>query len=314
MARIEHGHVPVLLEEIVETLAPKPGDVVVDCTLGRGGHALAMGRRIGSEGLIIGIDRDSDNLTYARSRLDEEGIPCHTIHDSFVAITRHLAKLDRRVDVILADLGVSSNQLDTSTRGFGFQDDSPLDMRLDHSGNCEDAQKLLARISQQELTELIRTYGEDPFAAAIARKIVIARETEPIKTTRQLSDLVKAAYGPKAHSSRVHPATRTFMALRIAINEEIPALETLLDLISRGCEKASRDGWINQNARIGIISFHSLEDRPVKQAFARWQKQGLTTGLTSGVVRPGEAEINANPRSRSAKFRAVQVTGPNRPK
>lgn len=298
----------------MESLAPGPGDVVVDCTLGRGGHAIELGRRIGPDGLIVGFDRDPDNLSYARSRLEKEGIPCLTIHDSFVSITRHLAMLERRVDVILADLGVSSNQLDTATRGFGFQDDSPLDMRLDHSADNEHAGELLARISQQELAELIRDYGEDPFAASIARKIIQARESEPITTTRQLSNLVKAAYGPKAHSSRVHPATRTFMALRIAVNEEIPALEALLDLFSRGCETASRGGWINQDARIGIISFHSLEDRPVKQTFSRWQKQGLATGLTSGVVRPGEAEIKANPRSRSAKFRAVQVTGPNRPK
>lgn len=273
-----------------------------------------MGKQVGADGLVIGIDRDAENLAYASRRLEAEGIPHHTIHDSFVSITRHLAEIERPVDVILADLGVSSNQLDTPTRGFGFQDDSPLDMRLDHSGDTEDARGLLARIGEKELADLIRTYGEDPYATSIARRIIKAREKEPIITTRQLADLVRAAYGPKAHSSRVHPATRTFMALRIAVNEEIPSLEILLDLLSRGCETASRGGWINPDARIGIISFHSLEDRPVKQTFARWQKQGLATGLTSGIVRPGEAEIEANPRSRSAKFRAVQVTGPNRPK
>lgn len=314
MSKAEHGHIPVLMDEVMDTLSPGPGDVVVDCTLGRGGHALAMGRKVGPEGLVIGIDRDPDNLAYSKDRLEQEGIACHTIHDSFVAITRHLKTLGRKVDVILADLGVSSNQLDTSTRGFSFQDDSPLDMRLDHSGNSEDARGLLARIEERELADLIRTYGEDPYAAAIARRIINVRQEEPIETTRQLSDLVRAAYGPRARSSRVHPATRTFMALRIAINEEIPSLEILLDLISRGCETAGSGGWINQEARIGIISFHSLEDRPVKQAFARWQKQRLVTGLTSGVVRPGEAEIQANPRSRSAKLRAVQVTGANRPK
>lgn len=305
---------PVLLDEIMEALSPGPGDVVLDCTLGRGGHALAMGGRIGQDGLLIGVDRDADNLAYAGKRLEEEGVPHLTIHDSFVSITRHLAKLERSVDVVLADLGVSSNQLDTPARGFGFQEDAPLDMRLDHSGDTEDVRGLLARIGESELAQLIRTFGEDPYATTIARKIVNAREDGPITTTRQLADLVKAAYGAKAHASRVHPATRTFMALRIAINEEIPSLEILLDLISRGCETASAGGWINENARIGIISFHSLEDRPVKQAFSRWQKQGLVAGLTSGVVRPGEAEIQANPRSRSAKFRAVQVTGPNRPK
>ena len=292
----------------MESLAPGPGDVVVDCTLGRGGHAIELGRRIGPDGLIVGFDRDPDNLSYARSRLEKEGIPCLAIHDSFVSITRHLAMLERRVDVILADLGVSSNQLDTATRGFGFQDDSPLDMRLDHSADNEHAGELLARISQQELAELIRDYGEDPFAASIARKIVQARESEPITTTRQLSNLVKAAYGPKAHSSS--PSRNSYIhgtqdcRQRGDSRPGGPARS-----VQSGLRDGIKGGWINQDARIGIISFHSLEDRPVKQTFSRWQKQGLATGLTSGVVRPGEAEIKANPRSRSAKFRAVQVTG-----
>ena len=314
MSQIEHGHAPVLLGEILETLAPAPGDVIVDCTLGRGGHAVAMGREIGSDGLLIGFDRDVQNLDYARTRLERNEIRCQTIHDSFVSITRHLAAVDRRVDVVLADLGVSSNQLDTSSRGFGFQEDAPLDMRLDVSQAMENASDLLARIDERSLADLIRTFGEDPYAQSIARSIVKAREIAPIKTTGQLADLVRQAYGNKAHTSRVHPATRTFMALRIAVNEEIPSLEILLDLLSRGCEAAESGGWLNQGARIGIITFHSLEDRPVKKAFSRLQKQGLATGLTSGVVRPGEAEIQSNPRSRSAKFRAVQVTSPNRPK
>ncbi|MEE2906451.1 MAG: 16S rRNA (cytosine(1402)-N(4))-methyltransferase RsmH [Planctomycetota bacterium] len=302
----EHGHVPVLLEEVIQTLEPRPGEVVVDCTLGRGGHAHALGQRVGDEGLVIGIDRDADNLAYAEDRLNQAGIPSVMIHDSFVAITRHIESVGRPADVVLADLGVSSNQLDDACRGFGFQEDAPLDMRMDRAGH-EDVASLLARIDEGELADLIRTYGEDPYAAAIARKVALERQTRPITTTGQLSRLVREAYGPRARSSRLHPATRTFMALRIAVNEEISALETLLDLMSRGCEMAGSGGWLNPGARIGIIAFHSLEDRPVKQAFADLDRRGLASRIVRGTVRPTEAETQANPRSRSAKFRAIRV-------
>ena len=306
---IEHGHVPVLLDEVIETLDPQPGDVIVDCTLGRGGHALALAKRVGPEGLIIGVDRDAENLAYAGERLETSGTPTMLIHDSFVSAARHLRAMDRKVDIVLADLGVSSNQLDDAQRGFGFQEDAPLDMRLDQDGG-ESVMTLLAGIEEGELAELIRTYGEDPYTAAIARKVVLERQTRPITTTGQLSRLVREAYGPRARSSRLHPATRTFMALRIALNEEIAALETLLDLIGRGCETAGSGGWLNPGARIGIISFHSLEDRPVKQAFAELDRRGLAARIIRGMIRPTEAELQANPRSRSAKLRAVRVTPP----
>ncbi|MCH2152292.1 MAG: 16S rRNA (cytosine(1402)-N(4))-methyltransferase RsmH [Phycisphaerales bacterium] len=308
----EHGHIPVLLNEVLETLAPRPGDVVVDCTLGRGGHAMALGQAIGPDGLLLGLDRDSENLAYASKRLEEAEIPATTIHDSFARVTEHVQALGRPANVVLADLGVSSNQLDDARRGFGFHDQSPLDMRLDQQEQI-DLTKLLAEIEESELAHLIRTYGEDPFANAIARKVAQERQTRPITTTGHLLDLVKEAYGPRARSSRLHPATRTFMALRIALNDEIAALETLLDRIGRGCESARTGGWLHPEARVGIISFHSLEDRPVKQAFAELDRRGLASRLTRRLVRPSDSEIQENPRSRSARFRAIRVSDPASP-
>ena len=149
---IEHGHVPVLLEEVINNLDPQPGEVVVDCTLGRGGHALALGRKVGPDGLVIGIDRDAENLAYAGDRLREAQIPNMMIHDSFVAVARHLQQADRRVDVVLADLGVSSNQLNDAARGFGFQEEGPLDMRLDQDGS-DNVTSLLAQIDEGELQD-----------------------------------------------------------------------------------------------------------------------------------------------------------------
>ena len=303
----DHGHIPVLVDEVLEALAPRPGDVVVVCTLGRGGHALALGQAVGRDGLVIGIDRDRQNLAHASDRLQTAGIPFVGIHDSFARVAHHIEDSGRPANIVLADLGVSSNQLDDPDRGFGFHDEAPLDMRLDQDVPG-DVSSLLADISESELAELIRTYGEDPMAGAIARKVALERQTRPITTTGQLSQLVRDAYGPRARSSRLHPATRTFMALRIALNDEIAALETLLDRIGRACEMTGSEGWLSPGARVGLISFHSLEDRPVKQAFAELDRRGLADRLTRGAVRPTEAEMQANPRSRSAKFRAIRRT------
>ena len=298
----------------MESLAPGPGDVVVDCTLGRGGHAIELGRRIGPDGLIVGFDRDPDNLSYARSRLEKEGIPCLTIHDSFVSITRHLAMLERRVDVILADLGVSSNQLDTATRGFGFQDDSPLDMRLDHSADNEHAGELLAPNQSAGTGRAHPRLWRGPVCRLDRPQ---DRPSQGIRTDHDHTPAFESGQGrlwpqgPFIES----PSRNSYIH---GTQDRRQRGDSRSGGPARSVQSGLRDGikgWLDQSdGRIGIISFHSLEDRPVKQTFSRWQKQGLATGLTSGVVRPGEAEIKANPRSRSAKFRAVQVTGPNRPK
>ena len=303
---IPDGHIPVLVDEIRDLLDPRPGDVVVDCTLGRGGHAVALGQVLGPDGRVVGLDRDRTNLDYATRRLAQAEIPATTIHDSFARASEHLESRGLRADIVLADLGVSSNQLDDRQRGFGFHEEAALDMRMDQD-DPRNAATLLAELDESALADLIRTYGEDPYATAIARKVAQERQRGPITTTGQLLRLVRDAYGARARSSRLHPATRTFMALRIALNEEIAALETLLDRIGRGCERVEAGSWLSPGARIGIMSFHSLEDRPVKQAFADLDRRGLASRLTRRPVRPSETEIQRNPRSRSARFRSIRV-------
>lgn len=315
----DHGHIPVLLEETLELLAPAPGDVVVDCTVGRGGHAAALAAAVGPAGRVIGLDLDRDNLAYSARRVAEalgvatgpsaEGPAWEGfvgIHDNFVRMPDHLAELGLRADIVLADLGFCSTQMDDPARGLSFSADGPLDMRLDPAGPVT-AADLLATLPERELARIIGEYGEDPFAPRIARKLAQNRVSEPIRTTLRLARLVEEAYGGRAASSRMHPATRTFMALRIAVNDELSALEALLDQIVAGCERVSSDGWLDAGARIAFISFHSLEDRLVKRAFAELAKRDRATRLTKRPVTASEKELQENPRSRSAKLRVVRI-------
>lgn len=309
MSRVQH--IPVLLEQTLNALAPRPGDVVVDCTVGLGGHSAAIARSMTPGGRIIGFDLDSANLARAQQVLHEAGADFAPVHRSFVAAPDKVRELKLRADVVLADLGFSSNQMDDPERGFSFSADSPLDMRLDRSAPIT-AADLLAVLSEEELADIIFRYGEEPLARKIARKLAQSRRHEPIRSTARLAELVTEAYGPRARSSRMHPATRTFMALRIAVNDELGALRSLLDSIVRGAEEVTRGGWLNPGARIAVISFHSLEDRLVKQAFADITKRGLATTLTprGKPVGPSEDEVKVNPRSRSAKLRAVRIGDP----
>ena len=228
---------------------------------------------------------------------------------NFADAPRRLAEQGLRADLVLADLGFSSNQMDDPARGLSFVRDAPLDMRLDRHAAVT-AADLLAALSERQLADLIYQQGEDPLARKIARKLVQSRQIEPIRSTAQLARLVTEAYGPRARSSRMHPATRTFMALRIAVNDELGALRSLLDQISRGAEQVGSGGWLNEGARVAIISFHSLEDRLVKHAFVDLTKRGLATALTKKPVGPLEHEVEANPRARSAKLRAVRIGDP----
>jgi 16S rRNA (cytosine1402-N4)-methyltransferase len=305
---VDRGHVPVLLQELLALLDPRPGDTVVDATAGRGGHALALAERIGPAGTIVLLDLDADNLEFAARALRESArCSVHPIHDSFVRVPEHLARLGAAADVLLADLGFSSSQIDDPSRGLSFAKDGPLDMRLNRSAPIT-AADLIASFSERELSDLIRRWGEDPYAAKIARKLAQSRAAEPIQTTAQLARIVLEAYGPRARQSRIHPATRTFMALRIAVNDELGALSSLLDLVNRSAGKHTpQAGWLKLGARIGIISFHSLEDRLVKRAFGDLVHQGRATALTKRPITASEAEIDANPRSRSAKLRAVRL-------
>ncbi len=305
----EAGHRPVLAGEAMRLLDPRPGDVAVDCTAGRGGHSALLGRAVGPSGLVIGFDLDPGNLAFAARRMAEEGLPFEPVRGSFAGVSRHLAAAGRRADIVLADLGLASSQLDDPSRGFSFTTDGPLDMRYDPAGPVT-AADLVARCTERELADLIFRYGEEPLARKIARNLAQARRREPIRTTGQLARLVRGAYGVCAQRSRMHPATRTFMALRIAVNEEPASLQSLLDQVREGAGSVQACGWLMPGARVAIISFHSLEDRPVKRAFAALEQDGLATRLTKRPITAGAAEVQANPRSRSAKLRAVVVQPP----
>jgi len=305
----DHGHRPVLAREVLDLLAPKPGEVALDCTVGRGGHAQLLAKAVGPEGRIIGVDLDESCLEHARRRLATAPGRFTGIHASYAAAPRRLAELGLSAHVVLADLGFSSSQMDDPSRGFSLHGDGPLDMRFDRNSGAT-ATELLAALSQRELADLIYELGEEPLARKIARKLVQTRQSKPIQSTAELARLVVEAYGPRARTSRMHPATRTFMALRIAVNDELGALEALLDGIVRGAEQAGDGGWLRSEARVAIISFHSLEDRLVKRAFAELEKRGRATRLTKKPVTAGAQEVQANPRSRSAKLRAVRIHGP----
>jgi 16S rRNA (cytosine1402-N4)-methyltransferase len=299
------GHTPVLLGETLRWLDPQPGQTIIDATAGRGGHSVAIAERVGPAGLVIGFDLDAGNLEYAGARVREAGGRFEGVHASFAQLASSMVARGWRADGLLADLGISSSQLDDPARGFSFMSDGPLDMRLDTSKG-RTAAELLAVLSERELADLIFEYGEDPFARKIARKLTHARAVRPIGTTALLAQLVKDAYGSRARASRLHPATRTFMALRIAVNDELAALDALLDMIRR--QAASDEaGWLSPSARIVMISFHSLEDRRVKQTFAELHRAERVRRLTTKPVTASESEVRHNPRARSAKLRAIEM-------
>jgi 16S rRNA (cytosine1402-N4)-methyltransferase len=293
---------------------------VVDCTAGRGGHAVALAKAVGPTGRIVLFDVDAENLAYAADRVRREaGCEPLAIRSSFAGVAESLRRLGGetvvKADVVLADLGFSSTQMDDPGRGFSFMADGPLDMRLDPTSGVT-AAELLRSLPERELAELIFRVGEEPMARRIARKVVELRGREPIESTAQLARLVREAYGPRAHRSRLHPATRTFMALRIAVNDELGALRSLLQSVRLGAQAAVHgtsdgrsafDGWLRPGARVGIISFHSLEDRLVKHGFVDMAREGLVEVRTRKPVVSSERESAENPRARSAKLRVVRV-------
>lgn len=305
----DHGHTPVLARQVMELLAPRRGEVAVDCTVGRGGHARLLGEAVGAGGRVVGFDLDGPSLAHAERRLAGGAAAFTAVHDSFVTVAAHMVELGLRADVVLADLGFSSAQMDDAERGFSFRHEGPLDMRFDRASGPS-AADLLADLEQRELAEIIGRFGEEPLAGKIARKLAQSRRGKPIQTTAELARLVVEAYGSRARTSRLHPATRTFMALRIAVNDELGALEGLLAAITGGAERIEEGGWLRPHARVAIISFHSLEDRLVKQAFARLGQRSGATLLTKRPVTADAQEVHGNARSRSAKLRAVRMHGP----
>jgi 16S rRNA (cytosine1402-N4)-methyltransferase len=306
------SHIPVLPAEVLAYLAPVAGGTYLDGTLGGGGHAGLVLEAIGKEGRLFGFDQDAVAIAAASQALAGFGPGFVPINRNFAELAEALALLGvTTLDGFLLDLGVSSHQLDTAERGFSFQQDAPLDMRMDRSV-ARSAADLVNHLSHGELAKIIREYGEERWAGRIASFICKAREEAPLVSTSELADLIKGAIPRKAWEERLHPATRTFQALRIAVNDELASLEKGL---------AAAVSLLKPGGRGVVISFHSLEDRIVKQMF-----RTLSTGcicpkelplcacghkpeirvLTSKPVMAAENELAENPRSRSAKLRAVE--------
>jgi 16S rRNA (cytosine1402-N4)-methyltransferase len=292
-------HEPVLTTDVVAWLAPSRGGLFVDCTVGLGGHARALLDAGASR--VIGLDRDADALALAAASLAGYGDRVELVHADFRTLP---AVLDARgiaqVDGALADLGMSSLQLDAPGRGFSFRRDEPLDMRMDRSGGPT-AADLVNRTGEQELADGIFRYGEERYSRKIARAIVETRRVRPFQTTGELAAVVRRAVAARGHQ-RIDPATRTFQALRIWVNAELDGLDVFLrDVAHR----------LRTGARFVVISFHSLEDRIVKHTFRLLDRaEALVTVLTKHPVTPGDDEVQRNPRARSAKLRTVERRAP----
>jgi len=300
-------HLPVLTDRVVELLAPSGPGLLVDATVGLGGHAEALLRAV-PEFQLVGLDRDPQALARAGERLQPFSDRVQLVEETFDRLPLVLRRLGLGAPVaVLADIGCSSLQLDSAERGFSFSSDGPLDMRMGGTGPT--AADLLQQSEWEELVRILRDYGEERRARAIARAIVRRREQEPLRTTAQLSRLVQDVMGGRER--RIHPATRTFQALRIAVNDELGQLERFLEPAIRS---------LKSGGRIAVISFHSLEDRIVKHSLrrlagrctcppdfpvCRCNPQRVVEVLTSSPVRPDEEEIDRNPRARSARLRAA---------
>jgi 16S rRNA (cytosine1402-N4)-methyltransferase len=292
-------HVPVLLQDAIEFLHVRRGAAIADCTLGLAGHSSEIARRLGPEGHLIGFDRDPEALALAQTRLNEvaaelgpEAPKITLIGEAFSAIGQHVPPAS--LDGLLADFGASSLQFDQAHRGFSFSADGPLDMRQDTRQGMTAAQ-VVNEANEHELADLIYEYGEERRSRRIARAIVRGR---PLTTTGQLARLVATA-APAMKSDRVHPATRTFQALRIYVNRELDEIRALLEAAPH---------LLKPSGRLVVISFHSLEDRIAKDSLREGAHKGIWEVLTKKPVTPDEDEINRNPRSRSAKLRAAERT------
>lgn len=291
------GHEPVMLQEVIHLLKLQNGMVVVDATIGTGGHALEIINHIAPDGALIGIDRDKESLMVAKERLQAYGTQCTFVQDNFYNIDKILPSLSiGSVDAVLLDLGISSYQLDNAIRGFSFVNEGPLDMRMDRESSVS-AFDLINNLSPEELAALLWRFGQERYSRRIASMIARHRKDEAIDTTTQLSRLVaKAVYRAKT-KSRIHPATRTFQALRIAVNRELESLELFLDKIAP---------FINTHGRICVIAFHSLEDRIVKVKFRDLAKTKHFRLIEKKPFTPTFQESKSNPRSRSAKLRILE--------
>ena len=293
----EPRHIPVMATEVEGALDLKVGAVVVDGTLGLGGHAAMMAAQIGAQGHLIGIDQDSRAIELARVRLKDFKGRLDIVKSNFSRLDEVLEGVGvEAVDAILLDLGVSSLQLDDPARGFSFRSDGPLDMRMDADA-LTTAEALVNELPEKELADLIFHYGEERFSRRIAQRIVAARAGQRIRTTGELADIVLRSLPRGYQRDKLHPATRTFQALRIAVNRELDVLEQALGQAFKR---------VKVGGRIAVIAFHSLEDRIVKERFRALAREGCAALLTKKPLRPTEAEAADNPRSRSARLRVME--------
>ena len=296
-------HRPVMLDEVIDFIKPGKGDIIVDATIGAGGHSCEILKRIQPDGLLIGIDKDEEILKIAGKLLSKIN-DCYKLYQAdFVNLGYILEKLNiSKVNGILLDLGVSSLQLDSLDRGFSFSKEGPLDMRMDRTQGIT-AEDLLKRLSEREMADVFWRYGEERKSRRVARAIMQERKRgADIKTTTQLAKIVeKALYTPGRYlkKRKIHPATRVFQALRIVVNDELKSLEQFLNDVC---------GFLAGGSRIVVLSFHSLEDRLVKRAFREGQNTSRLKILTKKPLIPLDLEIRENVRSRSAKLRAAERT------
>ena len=309
---LEFAHIPVLYREIMEIMAPKAGETFVDCTLGGGGHSKGFLERTAPDGRLIGIDQDLEALAAAKKNLAQFGERVRYIHSNYENLSEILAaEAPEGVDGILFDIGVSSHQLDDAERGFSYMHDAPLDMRMDQTRDFS-AYEVVNRYSEDELYRIIREYGEENWAKRIAQFIVEKRKIKAIETTGELVEVIKAAIPKKARMDGSHPAKRTFQAIRIEVNSELEVLEKTIEQAVKNLKKGGR---------LGIISFHSLEDRIVKEKFKYLaakcicppempicccNKVAEVKILTKKPVVAQADELESNSRAKSAKFRAVE--------
>lgn len=309
---MEFHHVSVLLNECIENLKIKPDGVYVDCTMGGAGHSKEIVKKLSDKGLFIGFDQDKNAINTAKERLSEYESRVKFVHSNFENIKEELEKIGvYKIDGVLADLGVSSHQLDEAERGFSYMQDAPLDMRMDV--RCEfSAYDVVNTYTEDELTKIIKDYGEDNWAKRIAKFIVEERVNKPIETTGELVDIIKKAIPKKARIDGPHPAKRTFQAIRIEVNNELGVITKMINDAS---------SIMNEGGRICIITFHSLEDRIVKNAFkylasdcicpqhlpiCQCNKESEVKIITRKPILPSNEEIEVNPRSRSAKLRVAE--------
>lgn len=296
--KAEHAlHKPVMASEVTEFLNLEKGYTVLDATVGCGGHAELVLENIGPEGLFIGIDRDQKSLDIARERLKAYGSIAKLVKANFSDVDTVLKSLNvERINGAIFDLGISSYQLGDASRGFSFEREGLLDMRMDLSQGKR-AYDVVNRYNRNDLERVIKELGEERYYRRITNAILERRRRAPITKTSELSELIRAAAGKKYASRRIHPATRTFQAIRIEVNNELSCIREALERIA---------GFLSAKARLCVISFHSLEDRIVKFKFRDFKAVGIGKILTRKPLRPGDEEIRSNPRSRSAKLRVFE--------